>query len=59
LFQIAGRGYETYAAQQSARGARLGDVKPAVLSKSSGWSNIFSGSYLEGPIHKSEYSDIK
>jgi len=59
LFLIAEQGYETYAAQESARGARLGDIKPAVLSKSSGWSDIFSGSYLEAPIHQSEYSNIK
>jgi hypothetical protein len=25
---------------------RLGDIKPAVLSKAAGWSNRFAGKYL-------------
>jgi len=46
IFIIAGNGFETWAAHQAARGARLGDIKPASLSRTSGWSTIFSGTYF-------------
>jgi hypothetical protein len=41
LFIIAGRAYETYANRQMALGMRLGEIKPALFSPLSGWSNIF------------------
>jgi hypothetical protein len=41
LFVIAGRGYEKYANRQMALGMRLGDIKPTMFSRISGWSNIF------------------
>lgn len=46
IFLISDRGYETYAKRQLRQGARLGGVKPAVLSRTSGWSEIFCGTYL-------------
>jgi hypothetical protein len=42
IFLIASRGFESYAAHQAANGVRLGDIKPALLSPTSGWSNVFS-----------------
>jgi hypothetical protein len=46
LFKISGGGYEAFV-RQTANGARLGDVKPTVLSKVSGWSGVFEGTYLK------------
>lgn len=46
LFAISDRGYEAYAARLAARGARLGDIKPAALSQLDGWSDVFAGGYL-------------
>ncbi len=46
LFVIAERGYEAFAQRQAANGARFGDIKPVALCRASGWSEIFSGSYL-------------
>jgi hypothetical protein len=45
LFAIAEHGYETYVKQQTMQGARLGDIKPAPLSRTAGWSRLFTGSY--------------
>jgi hypothetical protein len=42
LFLIAGQGYETYVTRQMAQGLRVGDIKPAIFSRTDGWSNIFS-----------------
>lgn len=50
LFVIAGSGYERFAVRQAMNGARLGDIKPAVLSRLPGWSEIFAGHYLSRPI---------
>jgi len=47
IFVIAGKGYETFAQRLSSQGARLGEIKPAVLSRLSGWSKTFAGEYLE------------
>jgi GH3 auxin-responsive promoter len=41
LFVIAEKGFETFARRQAAEGARLGDIKPAALCQTSGWSTIF------------------
>ena len=46
LFVIAGGGFERFVERQSAGGARIGDIKPAVLSRTSGWSEIFEGDYV-------------
>jgi hypothetical protein len=46
LFCIAGGAYETFAQHESSSGARFGDVKPAVLSLNSNWSQIFRGRCL-------------
>ncbi len=46
LFAIAERGYETFANHQAAQGARLGDIKPTILSRTTGWSNYFAGAYV-------------
>jgi hypothetical protein len=46
VFLISGGGYESFVQYQAAQGARLGDIKPALLSKSAGWSNRFAGRYL-------------
>ena len=44
VFQISGGGYEVFVKRLAANGARLGDIKPALLSKLGGWSELFSGS---------------
>lgn len=41
VFVISERGFETFARWQAASGARLGDIKPVALCKTSGWSKIF------------------
>jgi len=46
IFLISERGFESFAAYQAAHGARLGDIKPASLSRTAGWSKVFSGAYL-------------
>jgi len=47
LFEIHSRGYESYIERQSATGARLGDIKPAALSRAPGWSQILQGRYAD------------
>lgn len=49
LFVVVQNGFECFIERQSAHGARLGDIKPAALSRLSGWSEIFQGCYLPGP----------
>jgi hypothetical protein len=46
LFAIASRGYEQFIERLAAGGARLGEIKPAALSRLSGWSNVFAGDYV-------------
>jgi hypothetical protein len=46
LFAIAERGYETYAKRQTTQGARLGEIKPTSFSRTSGWSEFFTGTYV-------------
>jgi len=43
LFVITERGFETFAKRQAAQGTRLGDIKPAALCRTSGWSKVFGG----------------
>jgi hypothetical protein len=49
LFVISRDGFERFVQRQSAGGARLGDIKPAVLNRRSGWSEIFEGHYAPQP----------
>lgn len=46
LFVVAERGYEIFAKRQTANGGSLGSVKPSLVSRMSGWSNIFAGTYV-------------
>ena len=45
LFSIAQGAYEQFVRHEISQGARLGDVKPAVLSNRTGWSRVFAGAY--------------
>jgi hypothetical protein len=47
LCVISHEGYESFARRQAANGARLGDIKPTSLSRSSGWSEVFAGNYIQ------------
>jgi hypothetical protein len=47
IFVINHGGYETFVRRQLSDGARLGDIKPAALSRASGWSRLFSGEYWD------------
>jgi hypothetical protein len=51
LFVVAGNGFERFVERQAGRGARMGDIKPAALSRSSGWSKVFVGEYLDCQTH--------
>jgi hypothetical protein len=42
LFRLAGEPYRAYCARLVGAGQRLGDIKPAALSRLDGWSNHFS-----------------
>jgi hypothetical protein len=46
IFIIDGESYESFAVHQAKVGVRFGDVKPASLARTTGWSNVFSGGYL-------------
>ena len=50
LFVIASDGFACFVERLAASGARLGDIKPAALSRLPGWSGIFAGRYLPPPI---------
>jgi hypothetical protein len=47
LFTIPQGAYEQFIRHEISHGARLGDIKPAVLSNRTGWSKVFSGAYTE------------
>jgi len=49
MFVIRSDAYQRFAERQAAGGARLGDIKPSPLSRLSGWSQIFAGSYVTQP----------
>ena len=46
VFVIAERGYETFTGREMANGVRLGNLKPMILSRVSGWSTVFAGAYV-------------
>ncbi|EEF61888.1 GH3 auxin-responsive promoter [Pedosphaera parvula Ellin514] len=46
-FIINKNGYELYVERLAAPGARLGDIKPVILSSLSGWQNVFPGAHIE------------
>jgi GH3 auxin-responsive promoter len=48
LFLISACGYETFAARESSKGKRLGDIKPSSLSIETSWSQRFAGDYHFG-----------
>jgi hypothetical protein len=50
VFAIAEGGYETFLRHAMKTGARLGEIKPAVLSRASGWSELFVGDYVEARL---------
>ena len=53
LFIVSANAFETFARRQTTNGSRLGDIKPKALSRSSDWSTIFSGEYIDyGPIYE-------
>jgi hypothetical protein len=45
IFKINERGFEAFVHRHTGVGARLGDVKPSLLSRQVGWSEIFHGRY--------------
>ena len=46
IFRIAEKGFEIFVKRQADAGIRVGDIKPAALSRLSGWSDIFPGDYV-------------
>jgi len=46
IFVIRASAYETFVERAAANGARIGDIKPATLSKERDWSKYFAGNYL-------------
>jgi hypothetical protein len=48
VFVVSERGFEQFANRQAQNGIRLGDIKPAVLCRTGGWSSIFPGAYFAG-----------
>lgn len=46
VFTISHRGHETFVRRQLEAGMRLGDIKPASLSRFGGWSRLFAGNYV-------------
>jgi hypothetical protein len=45
IFAIRGNAFAQYAAELARSGRRLGDIKPAPLSRSSTWTSVFNGSW--------------
>jgi len=45
-FRILSRGREAYLETCRERGQRLGEVKPAALSRTTGWGEVFPGSFV-------------
>jgi len=56
LFRIEGQGNERFLDYYLAQGRRLGEIKPAILSKHTGWSARFPGNYV-GCISESGQSE--
>ncbi|MCI0743769.1 MAG: GH3 auxin-responsive promoter family protein [Verrucomicrobia subdivision 3 bacterium] len=47
MFAIDKHGYEIFVSRHLAQGMRLGDIKPACFSRLIGWSEFFSGKYIQ------------
>jgi hypothetical protein len=47
LFVIPEGAYQKFAERETANGARLGDVKPTLLSQRNDWSKVFVGTYAD------------
>jgi GH3 auxin-responsive promoter len=47
LYHIKNGGYETFLESEVSNGKRLGEIKPCLLSRKTGWSQCFEGSYLD------------
>jgi hypothetical protein len=58
VFVISADGCEAFLRRQAESGARLGDVKPAALSRLPGWSKIFSGCYTS-EIESADFADLR
>jgi hypothetical protein len=50
VFRITSNGHVRYLAAHQARGRRLGDVKPTLLERHGGWSDVFQGKPVTAPI---------
>jgi hypothetical protein len=46
VFLVTEKGFGIFASRQALNGIRLGDIKPAFLSRIGGWSRIFPGVYI-------------
>jgi hypothetical protein len=47
LYRIKNGGYETFLENEISNGKRLGEIKPCLLSRKTGWSQCFEGNYLD------------
>lgn len=47
LYRIKNGGYETFLENEVSNGRRLGEIKPCLLSRKTGWSQCFEGNYLD------------
>jgi hypothetical protein len=47
VFRVAGNGRGAYLAECERRGQRLGEVKPSLLRRDTGWSAVFRGHFVE------------
>jgi hypothetical protein len=46
-FHVPGGGYETFTAEEMRAGKKLGEIKPCLLSRKTGWLRRFTGGALE------------
>lgn len=47
LYRIKNGGYETFLENEVSNGKCLGEIKPCLLSRKTGWSQCFEGAYLD------------
>jgi hypothetical protein len=47
VFTISEQSYEKFINQRMASGGCIGNLKPVILSRTGGWSNVFEGSYVQ------------
>ncbi len=59
LFVVARDGFERFVERQAAGGARVGGIKPATLSRRSGWSQAFTGDYLRKGIYQQPFDGLQ